>query len=122
MDCIESVELGLCDGCRFKAIGEHGYEGGLVDPEFEVLCNVGVPPELLKFLETCPDLAYPGIDVCESAAVIPEDDPQVFGSVVVWYCGVVCELDGVCGVHFHVNTFGCVEFEVVEFGYVLDMV
>ena len=87
-----------------------------------MLCDVGVSPELLKLSEACFDFANPGSDVCEGAAIISEDDPQVFGSVVVWDCGVVCELDGVGGVHFHVDAFGCVEFEVVEFGYVLDMV
>ena len=87
-----------------------------------MLCNVGVSPELLQFLEACSDFANPGSDVCEGAAVISEDDPQVFGSVVVGDWGVVCEVDGEGGVHFHVDLFGCVEFEVVEFGYVLDMV
>ena len=122
VDGIESVELGLGDGCRLQTICEHGNEGGFVDSKFEVLCDVGVPPKLLQLFEASSDFANPGVDVCEGAAVIPEDDSQVFGSVVVWDCGVVCEVDGVGGVHFHVDAFGCVEFEVVEFGYVLDMV
>ena len=98
---------------------QHGYEGGFVDFEFEVLCDVGVAPELLEFLETSPDLANPGGDVCERAAVIPEGDSKVFGSVLVGNWCVVCEVDWKGGVHLHVDTFGCVELEVVELGHSL---
>ena len=40
---------------------------------------------------------------------------------MVWDCGVVCEVAGIGGVHFHVDAFGCVEFEVVEFGHPFDV-
>ena len=85
------------------------------------MCDVGVAPELLELLETSSDLANPGGDVCERTAVISECDSQVFGSVFVWDRRVVCEVDGVGGVHFHVDAFGCVEFEVVEFGYAFNI-
>ena len=43
---IEPVGLWLCECGRFHPICEHGDEGGFVNFEFEVLWNVGVPPEL----------------------------------------------------------------------------
>ena len=42
VDGIESVELGLGDGCRFQSISEHGYEGGFVDSEFPVGVEVRI--------------------------------------------------------------------------------
>ena len=66
-------------------------------------------PELVEFCAACSGFAYPGGDVCKSAAIIPEDDSQVFGSVVMGDCGLVCEVNGVVSVHFHVNAFAFVE-------------
>ena len=65
-----------------------------------MLCNVGVPPELLKLFEAISDFANPRCDVCEGAAVRSQDDPQVLGSVVVWDRSVVCEVYGLVGVLF----------------------
>ena len=86
------------------------------------MCDVSVAPKLLEFLETSSDLANPGGDVCERAAVIPEGDSKVFGSVLVGNWCVVCEVDWKGGVHLHVDTFGCVELEVVEFGHSFNVV
>ena len=73
-------------------------------------------PKLVQLVEAIPDCTYSGVDVCEGAAVISEYDSKVLGFVVVWHEGVVCEVDGGCGVHLHVDTFAFVEVEVVEFG------
>ena len=79
--------------------------------------------------QNCCSLLNPDLTVAvlvlmsvEGAAVISEGDPQIFGFVVVWDCGLVVKMDWSGGEHSHVDTLAHVEFEVVLLGYVFHHV